>query len=170
MSDIKRVGDLEVGQDLNFQRRSWTLERAGWVVMILLLIAALLGLLGPGPLSSATAGDPDSALWVEYNRFERYHAPTTLRAHIGLGAARGGKVRLWLSRGFVESTEIHHIYPDPEVVEAGTDRFTYVFAAPDESKPVVITYQFESQKYWGQAARIGLDAGPELEFSQFIYP
>jgi hypothetical protein len=29
MSDIHRVGDLEISQDLHFQRRSWAVQRFG---------------------------------------------------------------------------------------------------------------------------------------------
>ena len=170
MSDTKRVGDLEVGQDLGFERRTWAVQRAAWVVMLLILAAALVGLVGRGPLSRATAGDPGSGLWAEYSRFERYQAPTVVRVHLGPGAGQGGKVRLWLSREFIETVDLEHVYPEPEAVEAAADRLTYVLATPDPSQPLAITYQFKSQQYWGRPVRLGLEAGPELQFSQFFYP
>ncbi len=51
MTKVQRVGDLEVAQDRTFQRRSWTIQRVGWVVMLLVAAAALAGLTGSGPLS-----------------------------------------------------------------------------------------------------------------------
>src|SRR5687767_5732095 len=36
----ERVGDLEIGQDLKYQKRQWTVQRAGWAIMCLLLLAA----------------------------------------------------------------------------------------------------------------------------------
>jgi hypothetical protein len=74
MSDVKRVGDLEIGQDLAHQRLEWKIERVGWILMALLGLPALVGLLGPGPLSSTSAGEKGSPLSVENNRFERYQS------------------------------------------------------------------------------------------------
>jgi hypothetical protein len=45
---------FQIDEDLNFQRREWKIQRAGWVTMALVIIAALLGVFGAGPLSSAT--------------------------------------------------------------------------------------------------------------------
>ena len=62
MSDSHRVGDLEISPDLNFQRRSWAMQRFAWVVLALFILAALLGLFGPGPLSQTRAEQQDSPL------------------------------------------------------------------------------------------------------------
>ena len=32
-SGVQRVGDLEIGQDLVYQRREWVFERVGWGVV-----------------------------------------------------------------------------------------------------------------------------------------
>src|SRR3712207_4138009 len=52
MSETTRVGDLEVAEDLTFQRREWAAQRVGWVLLALVIAAALAGLLGRGPLST----------------------------------------------------------------------------------------------------------------------
>jgi hypothetical protein len=170
MPKPKSVGELEFHQDLPHERLEWRIERIGWVTMALLLLAALIGLLGPGPLSSATAGGRDSALWVEYNRFERYQAPAMLRVHLGPGAARDGKARLWLSRKYVENIELRHIDPEPESVEVAHDRLIYTFSAPDPTRPTAVTYHLEANKFWRMPVSVGLDGGPQLNFTQFFYP
>lgn len=166
----KRVGDLEINQDLPHERLEWRIERVGWAAMALILSAALAGLLGPGPLSSAMAGERGSALWVEYNRFERYQAPAMLRVHLGPGAARDGRARLWLSREYVENIELHHIDPEPESVEAGPDLFVYTFNLTDPTRPAAVTFHLEANKFWRAPVGVGLDGGPRLNFSQFFYP
>lgn len=170
MPKPERVGDLEISQDLAHERREWAIERVGWVVMALLLLAALAGLTGPGPLSRATAADNSSALRVEYNRFERYQSPVMLRVHLGPGAAPDGKARLWLSRDYVENVELRHIDPEPESVEAASDRLVYTFNLPDPAQPTAVTYHLEPNEYGRRPVRIGLAGGPELQFSQFFYP
>ena len=67
---IVRSGDLEIAQDMTFQRRSWAVQRVGWGVVAVTIGAALLGLLGSGPLSRSTAVAP-GAFAVEYERFVR---------------------------------------------------------------------------------------------------
>ncbi len=45
---MKRVGDLEIDQDLAFERRQWSVQRVGWGVGALIIVAALLGCSAPG--------------------------------------------------------------------------------------------------------------------------
>lgn len=170
MPEPKRVGDLEVTQDMRHQRLEWKIERVCWAVMALVAAAALAGLLGHGPLSSAVAGERGSTLWAEYNRFERYQGPTTIRVHLGAGASRDGQVRIWINRDLIENVELNHIDPEPESVEAGGDRFVYVFRVLDTTRPTSVTYHFEPNKYGTMPVRVGLDGGPELSFRQFFYP
>ena len=66
---------LELHQDPRFTRRIAAIQRAGWVVMGLVIAAALLGLFGAGPLSRATAEAADGTLRLEYDRFGRLSAP-----------------------------------------------------------------------------------------------
>jgi hypothetical protein len=46
VAELKRVSDLEVNEELEFQRRDWMAQRVGWTVMALVVVVALLGLLG----------------------------------------------------------------------------------------------------------------------------
>ena len=81
---------LEVHEDMRLVRRSWVVQRIGWGVMAALLLAALLGLFGTGPLSRATATAPGGAVTLDYDRFGRYLGPATLLIRVGPGAAPGG--------------------------------------------------------------------------------
>ena len=92
MASIQRIGDLEIGQDVDFQCREWAAQRVAWVVAALILAAALLDLLGGGRLSRVTA--EAGPLRVKYFRFECKHAPTTLRIEAAPGSAREGQLQL----------------------------------------------------------------------------
>lgn len=48
MGQVKDVRDLESEENLAFQERQWVVQRVAWVVVLALLVAGLLGLLGPG--------------------------------------------------------------------------------------------------------------------------
>jgi hypothetical protein len=170
MTEPPHSGDLELEQDLDFERRSWTIERIGWVVMAMVGLAALAGLLGPGPLSETTAGEQGGPLRLEYSRFGRFRAPLTLRVHVGLNAGQQGPVRLWLNRKYLDAVQIEQITPQPWQVEAEPEQMTYVFPVSEPSRSTVITFSLKTGRFGRQRGCVGVADGPTLCFRQFIYP
>ncbi|MDQ3686674.1 MAG: hypothetical protein M3430_13905 [Acidobacteriota bacterium] len=170
MSEASRTGNLEVAQDLEFQRRSWTFQRMGWIVMTLVIVAALLGLFGTGPLSSASVGGEDAPLRMEYSRFARWTAPTTLRVHVGAGNRSEGKARVWLSRDYLEKFQVEGVTPEPESVEAWADRHVYFFNAPDSNRPATVTFHLKAQHIGALSGQVGSADEQPIGFGQFIYP
>jgi hypothetical protein len=171
MPNIPRVGDMEVKQDLEFQRREWVAQRVGWALMALVVLAGLLGLLGSGgPLSNASAHDEDGAVRVEYERFLHRHSPTTLRAHVAAGVAEKGEVRLWLDLEYLARGELQRVTPEPARVEAGPDRHTFVFRMADADRPTTVTFHFEADRPGPLAGRVGAGDREPARFRQFVYP
>ena len=164
-------GSLQIAQNLEYQRRAWRRQRVEWVLLALLLVAALLGLFGAGLLSTVAAGDRNAPLWLEYDRFGHAQAESNrLLFHVAPAAASRAQVRLWLSRAYMERVRVHRVEPEPVAVEAAADRYTYVFAAPDLRAPTTVTFRFEPDEPGRLHGEAGLDGGPAFEFSQFIYP
>ena len=170
MTQAQRVGDLEVAQDLTFQRRAWIVQRAGWVAMALVAAAALAGLTGSGPLSQATVGVAGDPLRVEYPRFARHRAPTTLQLHLAPGVGQGGTVRVWLNAEYLRGATVEAVYPEPERVEAGPGRVTYVFALERPGQPTTIVFNLLYDAFWRQQVTVGLGDREPVRFRQFIYP
>lgn len=146
------------------------MERIAWVIGTLILVAALLGFLGPGPLGKATAASSDRSLSVEYYRMERYEAPVQLRISVNGTLAKDGELRLWVDRQFVEAVEIKHIDPEPEHSEINGQRFVYVFKTAAAPSTIKLFFHFEPNKFGKTPAQIGIVDGPELQFSQFYFP
>ncbi len=165
----RRVGDLEVGQDLAFERRSWAVQRAAWAAICLVLLAALLGLLGgAGPLARARASA--GPLEVEYSRFARHGAPAELVIRLGREAARGGEARVWIEQAYLDGLRVATITPPPARVEAGDGRQTFIFALAEGDAPATIVFHTTPQTLGGRAGRLGLPGGPELSLGQLVYP
>ena len=168
MTATEPVGDLEFDRDLSFQDREWTIQRAGWLVMLAIIVVALTGLLGSGPLSSATA--EAGPLQLEYSRFERRHAPTELEVRVARSAANQDQVEVWVSSDYLARIEITSIGPEPEEVSEAGDRVVYRFNIDDQSEASEIRIALEPDEPGLTTGRIGVIDGPELMFSQFVYP
>jgi hypothetical protein len=159
------------GKDIDYQRREWHAQRIGWAVMVLLVLAALLGLLGgSGPYATARVESSDGSLEAHYMRLERHHAPGRLTVKVDPAFVEAGEVRLWLEADYAQVLEIQSIVPEPESTELGTDRVIYVFTVGDVAGETEITFSYEHDGLWRHQAQLGLENGAPVAFSQFVFP
>jgi hypothetical protein len=173
MSQIQRVGDLELSQDLTFQQKEWKIQRIGWVIMFLVLLLALLGFMGgEGLVTAATTGQDGDSLRIYYDRFSRFSKPMTLQFQFSGAATKAATVRVWLNRDYVESVKIDMIEPEPENVEAAADRMIYTFAQAEPGQPITVIFHLATERFGVLNGRAGLeaDAGGTVEFSHISYP
>ena len=168
MADSHRVGDIEVAQDLEFQRHEWVLQRALWVAIAILLLAALAGLFGSGPLSRAEA--VTTGLALDYERLARRHAPHELTVEVGPEATTDGTVALWIDQTYLDGYRVESIMPEPESVETGAQRVVFRFAVGDVDAPAQVVFALEPERVGPNQGRLGLAGGPELAFRQFVFP
>lgn len=170
MAQIKKVGELEVAQDLEFQKQEWKAERIGWIVAALLLLAALLGLFGTGPVSKTTARSETGEFSIEYQRFSRYNAQTQLLVTVGSGAISEGTARLVVDQGFINNFDIQRVVPQPDSVEITSDTYIYSFTINQPGDAIEIIFDLQANKTGVQSGAIGLENGQQVNISQFVYP
>ncbi|MCC7023564.1 MAG: hypothetical protein IT338_12105 [Thermomicrobiales bacterium] len=170
MAEIKRVDSLEIGEDLDFTRRQWRIQRIGWVAFLLILVFGLAGGFGGGPLShtTATAG----ALTLDYQRFARQRGPTSLEFRIAPAAAMPGddQVAVWIATDFLDAIDLEGIEPDPAESLAGADRVVYHFALADPSRPAQITFAYQPATVGMVSIHAGIVGRDELAVGQFTWP
>lgn len=168
MSQKKKVGDLEIDQDLDFQKKEWRVERIGWVIMGLILLAGLFGLFGQGPLSAVTAGN--NPLEVTYGRFERLLSPVAVEIQ-ALPADPGAQdLRVMVDRDWLSNYQVSRISPEPDSIELTPDTQIFVFKVNQAGQPLQITFDLQPQKIGMHRGQIGLENGPEVQLNQFVYP
>jgi len=160
--------DLEIGQDLEHEKRSWLVQRAFSILMVLAILAALAGAVGSGPLSHRVLTQSGGSLSVEYERFIRFTGPHELV--VRLAPAQGGSARVWLGRDYLEEMEIENVVPEPEHVEAGADRLMYVFPLVSPGNPTAVTFHLKPHHIGPTTATVGRDGEPPLRFRQFVLP
>ena len=168
MGELRRIGDLEIDQDLDLQRREWRVEKIAWTCFGLVLLAGLLGLLGSGPLADDVAGEEGSGLWVEYPRLARHFAPERMRVHVARTGAR--ETRVWIDREYHEALEIERITPEPDGVEDLPDRVVYSFRPVDGAGALAVELRFEFTGVGWVRAQLGAVDGASVTFHHLVYP
>jgi hypothetical protein len=167
-----RVDGLEIDQDLDFQRRAWMIQRVGWAVMTVFVLAAAAGVLGSGPLSHARADLPGT-MSVEYQRFARFETNETLTVRLEPAATGADTVRLSLDRAFLDAARMASVLPTPTRVESAAGGLVYVFAVAEPRTPLVVAFNFEPQEIGRQRGTIGVETAAGLRsvtFRQLVYP
>ncbi|RIH80953.1 hypothetical protein Mterra_03422 [Calidithermus terrae] len=172
MGQVKDVRDLESEENLTFQERQWAVQRVAWAVVLALLVAGLLGLLGPGPLSRVSAGETSAGPVLEFDRFLRRDSPTTLLVRsdrILLGEGGSSEHRLTLPKEYLQAFEVRQVTPEPERVEPTPEGVRYVFRATQDAAVLEARFHLEPRRLGRVGGRVGL--GEErLDLWQWVYP
>jgi hypothetical protein len=155
--------ELQLEQDLRFQYREWITQRIGWVVIGLVLVTALLGVFGTGPVSSSSVSGP--GLRLEYERFGRVQKSTSLRFYL---ADTQEAATVLISRQYLQSVQVENIAPQPQKVESDDHWLIYHF--PTRRKPAEIIFHLKPEKLGSLLGEARLADGEAISFSQFIYP
>jgi len=168
---IQRVGDLEIEQDLRFQRREWRVQRIGWLLMALLICAALLGVFGGGGLlTGASDSAAGGAAKISYQRFARLSAPASLKVRFPESAVQNGMLQVAVERDYIEGVQIEHITPEPESVEVTADAIVYTFAVGDPSGAGQVAFHYTTESIGLVSGWVELADTERLTLRQFVYP
>jgi hypothetical protein len=155
--------------DIDFQRREWRFQRAGWGLLTLLIVAALAGTFGAGPVSETTAESPDGSVTVEYERFIRHIGTTTLTIAPGASAVVNGKVQVHISRELVTGWRIENVSPAPSTESSSDDWLIWEFDALGDTPPEIkLLYRGDGFGRHDGSIRAGTGTG--LDVWQWIYP
>lgn len=155
--------------NLRQYRLDWVCERVGWSLMILGLIAAAVGLLGPGPLSATTNRTPDRNITVSYNRFEHQFSPSTLAITVAPDTVRD-ELRLQVNREFLNRVDVQRIIPEPSSSEMSDKNITFTFPLRSNRGAMQIAIRYEPQAQGWLPIIIGAESGMKLQIKQFIFP
>lgn len=172
-ASAKQEDELNINErrDIAYHHKEWAAQRIAWVVMLLIVIAALLGLLGaPGWFGNATTSAADGSIEVEYERISRYNAPTEMIITVSPEFVDGDAIRLWIDAGYAESLVIETIVPEPDSAEVRPDGVVYTFNAGEASGPLQIVIHYKHDSYWRASGALGLVNGEPIEMSQVVMP
>jgi hypothetical protein len=163
----KDVGISAIREELSFQRTSWIVERVAWVLLALVPLAALTGIFAHGFFSDQTIRSNNSALSVEYERFQRQSVQA--RFVFRIAASGSNDVQLRLNSAFQQTYEIQSLHPAPVRSRADNEGLELFFHRPEGGELVVVL--------WGTPRSFGrllleahTDSGDQVELPILIYP
>lgn len=169
MGEPKKVGKIQVEEDLQFLKREWRFQRIGWAGMALILLAGVLGAFGRGALSHARAGDL-RIFAAEYSRIIRHGAIDELTIFVGPGLQADSVVRISVSSAYLTEFEIEDIQPEPATHKQSGDYTILEFLRTDARTPVRVSVKLRPNNYGSVSARMQLLGSNTLNIRQFIMP
>jgi hypothetical protein len=160
--------ELAIERHLAFQHRQWMAERIGWTVMALLLMAAMAGAFGHGPLSKAEETSPDGSLRLEYERMARFRAPAELRVRLR-PLPSAGDVSLSIPVSYLDGVSIEEVRPEPAAVHLQGETMVYRFSVAPGTQNMEVLFRFKMETAGRLAGSVAVE-GASLPFSQFVFP
>jgi hypothetical protein len=161
--------DLDILEDLRFERRWYRFEWICWTAIAVLLTAACLGLTGPGLVSKHRTQDDMGILFVEYSGLLRLRSPADIRIHVAESLTSPGELRLRLDGALAGSAPVERSRPiaaSQQMVERGL-RVTY---SVNPGSPAEIVFSQRPEALGRLWSRISVEGGPSVELNQFTVP
>lgn len=168
--------ELKDELDERFQRRQWTFQRAGWLLLLILIVASTFGLFGTSPLAGKveTREQGDARYEVEYPRFTRYQHVDRIHVRVHAPSAQGEELRIAFSNEVVENSDIRGSSPDPDGGGASAEGAVYAYKVEDWSQPIVVAFEYEPRKAFWNPGTLTVTAGDsapvELPLAYWTYP
>jgi hypothetical protein len=148
-------------------RRSWMLERAGWIAMAATTLAAVLGVLGGSGILSRAEAAAGADLAVSYLRFGRARTPQELVVE---WVPNDVTASLWLERPYVDALAVTRVLPPPHSTEVASNRVYYTFGVREPGASMQVRFTVEPARAGRIGGRIGVDDGREVALRQLIFP
>jgi hypothetical protein len=159
--------DLEIERHERFQVLEWRWQRLGWAVLGAFVLAGLVGLLGPGPLSSTTR--TSGPVTVRFDRVTHHEADDTVTLVLGPEAIRNGTITAELSGSWLAGVDVQGITPEPSAQRAIPGGGTVLEFEVEKPGEVEASMSFRPQQHGTISAdlTVGQDT---VSFSQFVMP
>jgi hypothetical protein len=160
--------EIEVGENLDFQRKWWRLENAVWIFFSLVILLDLAGLFGRGPIAKAERRSADGTIDVKYERIERTDSPSILSINFGPSAIQDGKIHLYISESLVKGLGTQRVVPAPLETSIGNGGLTYTF--PASTLPASVDLALEPAGPGLYDFTVGITGAAPVHAKVFVVP
>jgi hypothetical protein len=151
-------------------RRALMVRRVGRAVLALILAAAVCGLLGPGPLSEADVSSPSGLVRMEYQRFARHVADTSVQLTVRPDPAEPEAARVWISAQYLSALNVQQVVPEPDSWTTVDDGVVLTFPVGGPDDRVVVQMQVRAEAIGLVRGAVGVPGREPAGFWQLVYP
>lgn len=144
-------------------------QRLRWSVPALVVVAALAGLLGPGPLSDSTRVAPGGQVQVQYDRFTHWVGSTSVQLRVTPDPARPDEARVWISEEYLAGLQLQQVQPEPDSWTATDGGVVLAFPVAG-SEPLSIELQVRPAEIGLLRGAVGVPGRDPIRFWQLVYP
>ena len=171
MNDITQVDNINVGSNLDFEKKWWHIERAAWLIMTVLVFAGLLGWFGRGQLAEQTAVSASETYQVRFERFLRFRTPSVMElTTFGNVSSADGVVTITLTSDRLAGLQIKQTTPHAVVEEPVQNGVRYSFRFIASGTPAKILFALEPGTVGAVNMQVAVNDYAPVQLSQFIYP
>ena len=143
-------------------------HRFGFVLLLLIIAAALSGLFSGGYFSDATKTNAANSVQVEYQRFGRLLSPVELK----ITSPGQGQTPLTLRIGgeYMARTQTDNIWPQPDEMRSEGGELVLVYQAEKARQDFTVWLYSTPEQPGKTVTTVTVNNQPGLSFWQFIYP
>jgi hypothetical protein len=156
-----RNNSLQLEDEISLHKKGWLIQRIGWFIMAVFVVASFSGLFGTGWLSHEKISN--GKILVTFEKFGRLESPMKLEVYTN---SKDGKIEIGIPRDYLTCIEVNKIIPAPESQTA--DRQAIVFRF-DAKGTALITFYLVPEKSGNVTANLKVN-GSDVLISHFIYP
>lgn len=160
--------ELQTESQLRFQRREWKVQKVGTIVLVAFILAALIGLLGAGPLATATRSSTNSLVSVEVDRITRLKTENSMTLTFAPEVVENGTITLELTGPWASGIDLQRITPEPSEQKSIPGGLAMIFQA-DPSSETEVTLSIAGQEYLLLTGQATVN-GETVTFNQFVLP
>lgn len=153
--------ELEINERLSLHEKGWVVQRVGWVIISLVVVAGALGLFGEGPLSKKTLSSGN--IKAEYERFFRYEAEMKIRLQSGDEHI----AHIALPQQYVQNFRIVRFEPQPENNQTVADNIVFRFL-PEQNR--IVSIYLVPKSTGAVSGVMQVNGRHQYPLHHFIYP
>ena len=152
-------------KNLNFE---YQFSRAGFVLLLGIVIAAVLGLFSNGLFSEQHLQNKTHTLRLDYDRFGRLTSENEIK--VSIKELNAPDYILSFGKTFLDEFQIGSIKPQPDRMYSEQGYVYLVYNHADKQPTFSVWLALTPRKPGAFSNTLQVNNEPEIHFSQFIYP
>jgi hypothetical protein len=160
MERIKN-NSMELEDEIDLHKKGWIIQRIGWLIMLLFVLASLMGLFGTGWLSNQKISKGSTL--ITFEKFGRFESSMKLEIFT---SSTSGDLEIKIPRDYLTNIELDKIVPIPKSQIADQQYIIFHFDARGD---VLMSFHLMPKKSGKVSANLKVN-GSDFLISHFIYP